>query len=90
MSLVRPHKVLNYDRLEDPQTMDLVMSKIGATPVYYPYKTECCGAGFSISRTDIVSQLSGKIIEDAEAGVPRLLSLRARCAIQTWICEGTI
>ncbi len=64
--LVRPHKVLNYDRPEDPQSIDNVMIKIGATPVYYPYKTECCGAGFSISRTDIVSRLSGKIIEDAE------------------------
>jgi heterodisulfide reductase subunit B len=64
--LVRPDKVLNYDRAEDPQTMDIVMSKIGATPVDFPYKTECCGAGFSISRTDIVSKLSGKIIEDAE------------------------
>jgi heterodisulfide reductase subunit B2 len=64
--LVRPDKVLNYDRAEDPRTMDLVMSKIGATPVDYPYKTECCGAGLSISRTDIVSKLSGKIIEDAE------------------------
>jgi heterodisulfide reductase subunit B len=64
--LVRPDKVLNYDRAEDPLTMDIVMSKIGATPVDYPYKTECCGAGLSISRTDIVSKLSGKIIEDAE------------------------
>ena len=65
--LVRPHKVLAYDRPEDPQSMDLVMTKIGATSVYYPYKTECCGAGFSISRTDIVSKLSGKIVEDAES-----------------------
>jgi heterodisulfide reductase subunit B len=64
--LVRPNKVLNYDRAEDPQTMDIVMSKIGATPIDFPYKTECCGAGFSVSRTDIVSKLSGKIIEDAE------------------------
>jgi len=64
--LVRPNKVLNYDRAEDPQTMDIVMSKLGATPVDYPYKTECCCAGFSVSRTDIVSKLSGKIIEDAE------------------------
>lgn len=64
--LVRPHKVLNYDRPEDPQSMDLVMSKIGAEPVYFPFKTECCGAGFSISNTRIVSDLSGKIIEDAE------------------------
>ena len=64
--LVRPHKILKYDRPEDPQTMDIAMSKVGATPIYYPYKTECCGAGLSISRTDIVSKLSGKIIEDAE------------------------
>jgi len=65
--LVRPYKVLGYDRPEDPQSMDQVMTKIGATPVYYPYKTECCGAGFSISRTDIVADLSGKIIDDAES-----------------------
>lgn len=64
--LVRPNKVLNYDRVEDPQTMDIVMTRIGSSPVEYPFKTECCGAGFSISRTDIVSKLSGKIIEDAE------------------------
>ena len=64
--LVRPNKVLNYDRAEDPQTMDVVMSKLGAIPVDYPFKTECCGAGLSISRTDIVSNLSGKIIGDAE------------------------
>jgi heterodisulfide reductase subunit B2 len=64
--LVRPDKVLKYDRAEDPLTMDVVMSKIGAIPIEYPYKTECCGAGFSVSQTDIVSKLSGKIIEDAE------------------------
>jgi len=65
--LVRPYKMLNYDRPEDPQSMDLAMSKIGAAPIYYPFKTECCGAGLSISQTDIVSKLSGKIIEDAES-----------------------
>lgn len=64
--LVRPDKILNYDRSEDPQTMDIVMSKIGASPVDYPFKTECCGAGFSVSRTDIVSRLSGRIVEEAE------------------------
>ncbi|MGE5317479.1 MAG: CoB--CoM heterodisulfide reductase iron-sulfur subunit B family protein [Chloroflexota bacterium] len=64
--LVRPHKVLNYDRPEDPQTMDLVIEKIGGKAVEFAYKTECCGAGLSVSRTDIVAKLSGKIIEDAE------------------------
>ncbi|HNQ59190.1 MAG TPA: CoB--CoM heterodisulfide reductase iron-sulfur subunit B family protein [Bacteroidales bacterium] len=63
--LVRPHKILNFDRTEDPQTMDLVMKKLGAEPIDWAYKTECCGAGFSVSFTDAVSKLSGKIVEDA-------------------------
>lgn len=63
--LVRPHEILNFDRLEDPQSMDTLMTKIGATPMEWGYKTECCGAGFSVSRTDIVAKLSGKIVKDA-------------------------
>ena len=63
--LVRPHNILKFDRLEDPQSMDNLMQKIGATPLDWGYKTECCGAGFSVSRTDIVAKLSGKIIKDA-------------------------
>jgi heterodisulfide reductase subunit B len=31
----------------------------------WAYKTECCGAGLSVSRTDVVAKLSGKILEDA-------------------------
>jgi heterodisulfide reductase subunit B len=46
--------------------MDIVMKKTGADPVDFPFKTECCGAGLSISKTDVVSKLSGKIIEEAE------------------------
>lgn len=63
--LVRPPKVLKYDRPENPQTMDVVMEKIGASSLDFPYKTECCGAGFSVSKTEVVSKLSGKIIKEA-------------------------
>jgi len=63
--LVRPHKILNFDRPEDPQSMDKVMKEIGATPIDWAFKTECCGAGLSVSRTDLVGKLSGKIVKDA-------------------------
>jgi heterodisulfide reductase subunit B len=63
--LVRPHEVLQFDRTEDPQSMDRLMSAIGAAPLEWGYKTECCGAGFSVSRTDVVARLSGKIVKDA-------------------------
>lgn len=63
--LVRPHKILKFDRLEDPQSMDKVMLLIGATPLEWAFKTECCGAGLSVSRTDLVGRLSGNILKDA-------------------------
>lgn len=63
--LVRPHKVLGFDRLEDPQSMDNLMAMLGAETIDWAFKTECCGAGLSISRTDIVGKLSANILKDA-------------------------
>lgn len=63
--LVRPHAILNFDREEDPQTMDELMLKSGAAPIDWAFKTECCGAGLSVSRTSSVGRLSGEIVKDA-------------------------
>jgi heterodisulfide reductase subunit B2 len=63
--LVRPHEILKFDREEDPQTLDVLMLKAGATPIDWAFKTECCGAGLSVSRTSSVGRLSGKIMKDA-------------------------
>ena len=63
--LVRPHEILKFDREEDPQTMDVLMLKAGATPIDWAFKTECCGAGLSVSRTNSVGRLSGEIMKDA-------------------------
>jgi len=64
--LVRPNSILNFDRVEDPQTMDELMRKIGAESLDWGFKTECCGGGLSVSRTGVVAKLSGKIVRDAE------------------------
>ncbi len=63
--LVRPHKVVQFDRPEDPQSLDIIMKKIGATPIDWAFKVECCGAGFSVSRTETVARLGGQILDDA-------------------------
>ena len=42
------------------------MEALGAEAVEFDYKTECCGASFSISNTDVVLSLSGKILEVAK------------------------
>jgi heterodisulfide reductase subunit B2 len=63
--LVRPHKVVEFDREEDPQVMEQIMVRIGAETIDWAYKTECCGAGFTISNSEIVAKLSAKIVQDA-------------------------
>ncbi len=63
--LVRPKEVLKFDREEDPQSMDTLMSKLGAKPIDWAFKTECCGAGLTMSRTKTVARLSGEIVKDA-------------------------
>lgn len=63
--LVRPNDILKFDRTEDPQSMDEVMKGLGADTIDWPFKTECCGAGMSVSRTDIVGNLSGRIVKEA-------------------------
>ncbi len=63
--LVRPHTIIRSDSPEDPQSMDRIMKVIGAEPIDWAFKVECCGAGFSVSRTDLVAKLSGTILKDA-------------------------
>src|SRR5574344_2698705 len=63
--LVRPHKIIDFDRVEDPSSMDELMAMIGATSLDWGFKAECCGASLSIARTDLVAKLSGNIVKDA-------------------------
>ena len=63
--LTRPAATCVCERPEDPQEMDAIMKVIGAQPIDWAFKVECCGAGFSVSRLDLVAELSGRIVEDA-------------------------
>ena len=63
--LVRPPKVVAFDRPEDPMSMDRLMASAGAEALDWNFKTECCGAAFSVTRTDLVARLSGLIVADA-------------------------
>lgn len=64
--LVRPPEITELDDVEEPHLMDDLMQAIGIESVKWPYKTECCGASFSLTKTDIVLKLSGDILQMAE------------------------
>jgi len=63
--LTRPEKITTCARPEDPREMDDIVKVVGAEPINWAFKVECCGAGFSVSRLDTVAELSGRIVHDA-------------------------
>ncbi len=64
--LVRPADVTNFDNPENPTIMDSLVTIMGGESLDWPHKTECCGGGFALSRTDIVVELSNSIMDMAE------------------------
>ena len=64
--LARPPELVEFDDSENPVTMDNIIAILGAEPVDWSHKTECCGAGFTFSKTDIVLRLVGDILEAAK------------------------
>jgi heterodisulfide reductase subunit B2 len=61
----RPPHITGAVDFENPQSMDRIMKAVGATPIPWPYKTDCCGASLMISRPDMGSRLVGKLYDMA-------------------------
>lgn len=64
--LTRPPRVLQFDDCEHPSSMETLLSALGALPVDWNYKTECCGAGLTLCDADSVVDLSHKILANAQ------------------------
>jgi heterodisulfide reductase subunit B len=89
--LVRPHSILQFDRVEDPRSMDELIKVVGGTTIDWAFKTECCGGGFSVSRTDLVAKLSGNILVDAaDRGAEALIVACPMCQSNLDMRRGAI
>ena len=62
--LVRP-KEIGFDDIENPTILDHLMSVLGADPVDFPYKTECCGAYQTVDKPDIIADRTNQIVTSA-------------------------
>jgi heterodisulfide reductase subunit B len=64
--LTRPNDVPNLDCTEAPTIMERVIRAVGAEPVEWTHRLECCGANFTLSRPGVVLQLTNAILESAK------------------------
>ncbi len=60
-----PERTGAYD-YENPQSIDRIVKTLGAKPIDWAYKTDCCGASLMISRTDMGFKMVGRLLEMAK------------------------
>ncbi|WP_076792619.1 heterodisulfide reductase-related iron-sulfur binding cluster [Chlorobium sp. KB01] len=65
--LVRPMEDMGFDDPENPDKMEAIVSALGASPVEWAFKIECCGAGLTLAQQDLVEDLTHKIARNAAA-----------------------
>jgi heterodisulfide reductase subunit B len=62
-----PYDVPVPDDVENPQGMEIVLKALGAKPMDWSYKTDCCGASATVNDIDTALLLMSKIFKDAIA-----------------------
>jgi len=64
--LTRPPAVARFDNVENPQSMDTIVRELGVDSLDWSYKTECCGASMTLTKTEIVLKLTNDILREAK------------------------
>ena len=63
--LLRPSSVLAFDDPENPTILEDFLRAIGAEPVPYPYRNECCGGYISLKDGDMSKNMCRRVAESA-------------------------
>lgn len=63
--LLRPSKVLAFDDPENPELLEKFIRALGATPVKYGMRNECCTGYMAITNPGLCKQMVGEILTSA-------------------------
>lgn len=62
--LVRPREI-GFDDAENPRVLEDLTQALGAVPVDFPYKVECCGAYQTVDKPELVAERTDQILTSA-------------------------
>ena len=63
--LLRPGNVMQFDDPENPSILEDFIRALGAEPVVYPYRNECCGGYISLKEKGMAQNMCEKIMDSA-------------------------
>jgi heterodisulfide reductase subunit B len=67
LSLRHP-KITEVENYEQPRTLETICEAVGAQPVAWSHRTECCSGSLTMARPDIAQKLVGDIVTAARRG----------------------
>lgn len=71
--LLRPSKEMRFDDPENPRILEDFIRAIGATPVIYARRNECCGGYCTLENREYVAKQVDQIMENARINGAELL-----------------
>ncbi len=78
--MTRPPKVTGAEHPEYPLDMDHLMGALGAEPVEWSSKTDCCGNSLSVTQTPVALELTRKILRNAmDCGADAMVTMCPMC-----------
>lgn len=78
--LLRPNKVMAFDNPENPTIMEDFIKAIGAEPVIYSYRNECCGGYLTMNDKELAKKKAHAVMESAKnAGAQMVITACPLC-----------
>lgn len=79
--LLRPAGIMTFDKPENPQIIEDFIKALGATPVIYDMRNECCAGYMAITNKKMCEQMVHEIVGDAlDEGADELITACPLCA----------
>jgi len=63
----RPQKIVAFDDPVYPSYLDRLIKTLGGEAIEWPFKTECCGGSFSVSKKEVVLKLTHELLDMAQS-----------------------
>ena len=78
--LLRPSGVMQFDNPENPTILEDFIRALGATPVVYPWRNECCGGYVTMTDKELPGKMSNRILDSAfEGGADTVITACPLC-----------
>jgi heterodisulfide reductase subunit B len=80
----RPPAITDAASPENPGNMEKLLAVLGATPLDWSFKTDCCGAGLAVARPDLIDRLVRRLYD-------RALRAGAECiVVSCQMCQANL